>query len=221
MSNKTLQLPDYIHEYLVAHGPRETPHLRQLREETARLPMARMQIAPEQGQFLAFLVRLLGVHQAVEVGVFTGYSALWQAQAMPEDGRLVGCDIDPEWTRIARRYWQEAGVDDRIDLRLGPAIETLDTLLEQEGEGGFDLAFIDADKERYDAYYERCLRLLRPGGVCAIDNVLWSGRVAKPRCRDADTLALRAFNDKLRNDGRIHMAMVPIADGVTLAMKRG
>ncbi|MBA1146857.1 class I SAM-dependent methyltransferase [Ectothiorhodospiraceae bacterium WFHF3C12] len=220
MSNKTLQLPDYLHEYLVAHGPAETPELRRLREETARLPMAGMQIAPEQGQFLAFLVRLIGARRVVEVGVFTGYSALWQALALPEAGRLVGCDINAEWTRIAEEYWAAAGVDDRIELRLGPAKDTLDTLLDESGEGSFDFAFIDADKENYEAYYERCLRLLRPGGVCAIDNVLWSGRVAKPRCRDADTLALRAFNERLSRDERVHMAMVPIADGVSLAIKR-
>lgn len=220
MSNKTLQLPDYLHEYLVAHGPDETPELRRLREETARLPMAGMQVAPEQGQFLAFLVRLLGARRIIEVGVFTGYSALWQALALPEDGLLIGCDISREWTRIAEEYWAAAGVSPRIDLRLGPALETLDELLRVEGEDRFDFAFIDADKENYQHYFDQCLRLLRPGGVCAIDNVLWSGRVAKPRCRDADTLAIRAFNDRLSRDDRVHAAMLPIADGLTLAIKR-
>lgn len=220
MSNKTLQLPDYLHEYLVAHGPAETAELRQLREETARLPMANMQIAPEQGQFLAFLLRLVGARQVVEVGVFTGYSALWQALALPDDGRLVGCDISAEWTRIAEQYWAAAGVGERIELRLGPARETLDGLLHEAGEDSFDFAFIDADKENYEVYYEQCLALLRPGGVCAIDNVLWSGRVAKPRCRDADTLAIRAFNDRLTRDERVDSVMLPIADGLTLAIKR-
>lgn len=220
MSNKTLQLPDYIHEYLLAYGGTEPAILERLREETARLPMAGMQIAPEQGRLLEFLVRLLGVRRAVEVGVFTGYSALCQALAMPADGRLFACDKNAEWTDIAQRYWREAGVDDRIELRLGPALETLDALLGELGADSLDMAFIDADKENYAGYYERCLKLLRPGGVVAVDNVLWSGRVARPDRQDAATEALQAFNAALRDDDRVHFVMLPVADGLTLAMKK-
>jgi len=220
MSNKTLNLPNYIHEYLLEYGGTEPAILTRLREETARLPMAGMQIAPEQGRLLDFLVRLCGVRRAVEVGVFTGYSALCQALAMPADGHLIGCDINAEWTSIAQRYWREAGVDDRIELRLGPAMDTLDGLLGELGENSQDFAFIDADKEHYAGYYERCLKLLRPGGVVAVDNVLWSGRVARPDRRDADTEALRAFNTALREDHRVHFVMLPVADGLTLAMKK-
>ena len=197
---------------------REPPLLARLREETAKLPMARMQIAAEEGQLLALLIRLMGARRCVEVGVFTGYSSLVTALALPENGYLLACDVSREWTDIARRYWQEAGVSDRIDLRLAPAAQTLDAELVRAA-GTYDFAFIDADKENYIGYYERCLKLLRPGGLIAVDNTLWSGRVADPAVTDADTSALRAFNELVRRDQRVDFCLVPIADGVTLARK--
>ena len=179
-----------------------------------------MQIAPEQGQFMALLVQLLGVKKALEVGVFTGYSALRVALAMPADGRLVACDINPEYTAIAQRYWAAAGVADRIDLRLGPALDTLNHLIDAGEANQFDFAFIDADKANYSNYYERVLQLVRPGGLVVIDNVLWSGRVADPAVQDSRTKALRQFNQRLYQDDRIVLSLVPIADGLTLALKK-
>ena len=220
MSNRTTLLVDPLYDYFLANSLREPEVLRRLRAETAKLPEANMQIAPEQGQFMALLVELMGATRAIEVGTFTGYSALCLARAMPAGGRVVACDISPEWTAIARRYWAEAGVADRIELRLAPALQTLDALLEEGNEGRFDFAFIDADKAGYDAYYERILRLLRPGGLPAVDNVLWDGRVADPRHDDADTRAIRAFNAKLHADDRVTISMVPIGDGLSLARKR-
>jgi len=219
MYNKTFTLPDDLHDYLLSVSLREDPLLRQLREETARDEMARMQVAPEQGQLLALLARLTGARRALEVGVFTGYSALCVARALPEDGRLVACDVNETWTAMARRYWVQAGVDERIDLRLAPALETLDRLL-QAGEGGsYDFAFIDADKENYQAYFEKVYALLRPGGLVAVDNTLWSGSVIDPSCQDAATRAIRAFNEALLADTRVQISLVPIADGLTLALK--
>jgi len=220
MSNRSIQLNDAVYDYLLQVSLRETDQLRQLRQETAGIPLANMQIAPEQGQFMALLVQLLGVRRAIEIGVFTGYSALAVALALPADGRLIACDINETWTAMAREHWQKAGVADKIDLRLAPALETLDALLQENQAGTFDFAFIDADKGGYIEYYERLLQLLRPGGLIAVDNVLWDGTVADPNNTDADTVALRAFNEHLRVDERIALSLVPIGDGVTLAMKR-
>jgi predicted O-methyltransferase YrrM len=213
-------LPEAIERYLGEIVTRETPLQRRLRAETARLPLAGMQIGPDQGAFLALLVRLVGARRALEIGTFTGMSALWVAAALPPDGTLVACDTSEEWTRIARRYWADAGVAGRIDLRLGPAIDTLAALIRERGPGSFDFAFIDADKPSYDAYYEACLRLLRPGGLVAIDNVLWSGAVATARARDANTRALRALNLKIRDDARVDACLASVGDGVMLARKR-
>jgi predicted O-methyltransferase YrrM len=220
MSNRTIDLTDSLYDYLLSVSLRETDLQRRLREETAALPMARMQISPEQGQFMAMLVRLTGARRVLEVGVFTGYSSLAVALALPKDGRIVACDVSEEWTAVARRYWAEAGVADRIELRLAPAVDTLDALLEGGAAGTFDLAFIDADKTSYLDYYERALRLLRPGGLVMTDNTLWSGRVADPEVGDADTVALRHYNEHLHRDTRVDLSLVPIGDGLTLARKR-
>ncbi len=222
MSNRTLEMTDAVYEYLLEVSLREDPLLARLREETLAHPMAVMQISPEQGQFMALLARLAGAVHCIEVGVFTGYSSLCVARALPEEGRIVACDVSEEYTAIARRYWAEAGVDDRIDLRLAPALETLDGLLADSGPGVFDFGFIDADKENYTGYYERLLRLIRPGGLIAVDNTLWSGRLAEPPSEDdsADTRALRAFNVALHDDDRIDLSLVPIGDGLTLARIR-
>ena len=219
MSRHTLTLDDKLYEYLLAHTLREHPAQVALREETARHPHGGMQISPEQGQFMALLVKLIGARRTIEIGVFTGYSALSVALALPADGRILACDVSDEYTRIARRYWAQAGVAGRIDLRLGPALATLDACLAQGEEGTYDFAFVDADKTGYDAYYERCLRLLRSNGIVAFDNVLWDGAVAR-KARDADTAALQALNDKLVRDERIDISMLPIGDGLTLARKR-
>jgi predicted O-methyltransferase YrrM len=219
MAGKLL-LPESIHDYLVSVSLREPPILRQLRDETAAQPRATMQITPEQGQFMALLMQLMGARNTIEVGVFTGYSSLAVALALPADGHIVACDISDEYTSIARRYWQEAGVDHMIDLQLRPALETLNALLADGRRGRFDFAFIDADKTSYEGYYECALELLRPGGIIMVDNVLWSGRVADPKENDPDTTALRAFNNKLHNDSRVALSMLPLGDGVTLALKR-
>jgi caffeoyl-CoA O-methyltransferase len=195
--------------------------MRRLREETAGLPEANMQIGPEQGQFMALLVELLGAERTIEVGTFTGYSALAVARALPDQGRLIACDVSEEWTAIARRYWKEAGQDHKIDLRLGPAIDTLDRLLADGHAGTFDFAFIDADKESYGAYFERCLALVRVGGLIAVDNTLWDGKVADDTVTDDDTEAIRAFNRGRADDDRVSLSLVPIGDGLTLARKRG
>lgn len=220
MTRRHIAASDKLHDYILGVSLREPPLLRRLRRETARLPLAGMQIAADQGQLMALLARLVGARRCLEIGTFTGYSALAIALALPEDGRIIACDVNPETTAIARRYWQEAGVAGRIELRLAPALETLDALLGSGAEGSFDFAFIDADKENYDAYYERSLRLLRPGGLIVIDNVLWGGWVADKRRRDPETAALRALNRKLHRDARIDLALLPLADGITLARKR-
>lgn len=199
---------------------REPGILRRLREETSTHPMANMQIAPEQGQFMALLIRMLGARRILEVGVFTGYSSLAMALALPEGGEIIACDVSEEYTAIARRYWREAGVSDRIALRLAPATETLDALLADGQAGAFDFAFIDADKPNYRGYYERCLTLLRPGGVVAIDNVLWSGTVADPTQSDPDIEAIRDLNTFLHSDNRVDLSLLPLADGLTLARKK-
>ncbi len=220
MSKKTLGLDNQLYDYLLSVSLREPDVLRQLREETARLPMAMMQISPEQGQFMALLVQLLGATKTLDIGVFTGYSSLCVALALPPQGKIVACDISQEDTAVARRYWEVAGVADKIDLRLAPALETLDELLATGQAGTFDFVFIDADKRNYEEYYERSLQLIRPGGLIAIDNVLWSGRVADLQVQDARTQLIRAFNEKLHQDERVSLSLVPIADGLTLALKR-
>jgi len=219
MTNKSLGLSDRLYDYLVAVSVREPDVLTQLRQETASHPMSQMQIAPEQGQFMALLIQLLGAKKTLEIGVFTGYSALVVALALPEDGRVVACDVSEEYTAIARRYWAQAGVAHKIDLRIAPALDTLDQLLAAGEASTFDFAFIDADKSGYDAYYERSLALVRPGGLIAIDNVLWSGRVADPAVTDNRTEKIRALNQKLHDDDRVSLSLVPIGDGLTLARK--
>lgn len=219
MSNKTFTLSDELHAYLLSVSLREPDVCRRLRERTAEHPWARMQIAPEQAQFMALLVHLVGARRCLEIGTFTGYSALWVALQLPAGGKLIACDISEEWTSIGQEYWEEACVADRIDLRLGPALQTLDSLVDCGHDGSFDFAFIDADKENYPGYFDRCLRLLRPGGLMAIDNTLWSGRVMDATDKDVDTVAIRAFNDMLYRDERVDLSLVPIADGLTLVRK--
>jgi predicted O-methyltransferase YrrM len=220
MASRTLSLTDSLSDYIVAVSVRDTPILKRLREETLDHPMAVMQISPEQGQFMALLVEMLGARRTLEIGTFTGYSALVVAAALPADGRVITCDIDEKATAIARRYWAEAGLAEKIELRLGPAIATLDRLIADGQSGRFDFAFIDANKKEYAQYYERALTLLRPGGLAAIDNVLWSGKVADPAATDPETEAIRAFNANLAVDSRVSISLVPIGDGLTLARKR-
>ena len=220
MSSSTIDLTAALHAYLLRVGTRESATAQALRAETlAATPWHPMQISPEQGAFMALLVRLLGAKRTLEVGTFTGYSALVVAEALPADGRIIACDVSEEWTAIGRPFWERAGVADKIDLRLRPAVETLDALIEAGDAGTFDFAFIDADKANYDAYYERCLALLRQGGVIGIDNVLWGGRVADDAVDDEDTQAIRALNAKVRDDARVDVAMLPVGDGLTLARK--
>ncbi|MCU0566725.1 MAG: class I SAM-dependent methyltransferase [Oculatellaceae cyanobacterium Prado106] len=217
---KTL-LDESIYHYILSVSLREPELLQQLRQETAQMPMGIMQIAPEQGQFMALLVQLIQAKKTLEVGVFTGYSSLSVALALPADGQMIACDVSEEYTAIARKYWQQAGVAGKIDLRIAPALETLDRLLAEGQASSFDFAFIDADKGNYPNYYERSLQLLRPGGLMAIDNVLWSGKVADPQVQDETTQAIRDFNQTLHQDQRVSLSLVAIADGLTLAMKRG
>jgi len=219
MTNKTITLTDALYEYLLRVSLREPEVLRRLREETARMANANMQIAPEQGQFMGLLTRLTGARRALEIGTFTGYSALSVALHLPPDGRLVACDISPESTAVARRYFEAAGVADRVELMIAPALQTLDDLLVRGEAGSFDMVFIDADKENYLHYYERALQLLRTGGLIVVDNVLWDGKVADPAADDPATTALRAFNARLREDARVVLSMLPVADGITLALK--
>ncbi len=211
-----------LYDYILKSSLREPEVLTRLRRETVEMPRAVMQVAPDQGQFLRLLVEMLGARRVVEIGTFTGYSSLSMALALPADGRLIACDISEEFTRVARRYWQEAGVDDRVELRLGPAAETLEVLRQDPalGPGSLDLAFIDADKGNYQVYFDLCLALLRPGGVIAIDNVLWDGAVLDETINGGDTAAIRAFNANLKRDNRVSISMLPIADGLTLAVKR-
>ncbi|WP_299392132.1 class I SAM-dependent methyltransferase [Pelagibius sp.] len=220
MANRTIDLSDALYDYLLAHSLNEPAVMRRLREETATLPLSIMQIAPEQGQFMALLVRLLGAKRCIEVGTFTGYSALAVALALPPEGRIVACDVNAETAAVAKRYWQEAGVDKKIDLRLAPAVETLEALLANGEAGTYDFAFIDADKSNYDSYYELSLQLLRPGGLIAIDNVLWGGDVLDLDRTDSDTLAIRAINTKVSGDSRVHCSLIPIGDGLMLARKQ-
>jgi caffeoyl-CoA O-methyltransferase len=220
MPLKQIQVEPPLAAYIRSVSLRDSDLLRRLRAETAALPESSMQISAEQGQLMSVLVQALGARRAIEVGVFTGYSSLCVALALPPGGRLIACDLSERWTSIARRYWREAGVEDRIDLRLGPALETLDTLLDQGNAESFDLAFIDADKGNYRNYYERVLRLLRPGGAMLIDNVLWSGRVIDPAVQDEDTIAIRGLNEFIHRDERVMLSLLPLGDGVTFVLKR-
>ncbi|WP_017655712.1 class I SAM-dependent methyltransferase [Fortiea contorta] len=220
MPKKTIGLDQQLYDYLLSVSLREPEILQQLRQETANHPRGVMQISPEQGQFLALLIQLIGAKKTLEIGVFTGYSATVVALALPADGKIIACDISEEFTAIARRYWHLAGVSDKIDLRLAPALETLDQLLASGQTETFDFAFIDADKENYYQYYEQALKLVRPGGLIAIDNVLWSGQVADSQIQDDSTQAIRAFNTNLHQDKRVTLSLVPIADGLTIALKR-
>lgn len=219
MSARSFFLPDNVQQYILGTTLRDQPLLRELREETAKHPRAGMQTGADQVQFMQLLVRLIGARRCIEVGVFTGYSALGVALALPDDGHIVACDVSEEYTAIARRYWERAGVADKIDLYLAPAAQTLDELIRGGDAGRFDFAYIDADKTNYDAYYERCLTLLRPNGVIAIDNVLWGGDVAQPDAADPDTKALRALNEKIGRDGRVEASLLPIGDGLMIVRK--
>jgi predicted O-methyltransferase YrrM len=220
VATKSHGLSDELHAYLLSVGVGEPEILRRLRDETAKLPQSDMQIAPEQGAFMGMLVELMGARRCLEVGTFTGYSSLAVALRLPPDGRITCCDVSEEWTAIARRYWEEAGVAGRVDLRLGPAVETLQALLDGGAAGTYDFGFIDADKKNYPTYYELVLRLLRPGGLVAIDNVFWDGRVVEPAGRDANLAAIQELNRHIASDERVAISMVPIADGLTLARKR-
>jgi predicted O-methyltransferase YrrM len=219
MSTGYLSLNDQIFSYLLKTSLREPEVLQRLRAETARLTYGNMQISADQGQFMTLLVKLIGARKTLEVGVFTGYSSISTARGLPDDGKIIACDVSDEWTSIARRYWDEAGVAHKIDLRLAPAVETLDGLLANGQAGTFDFAFIDADKENYDAYYERALQLLRVGGLIAIDNTLWYGKVADDNVQDVDTVAIRALNQKVQQDARVMMSQLTVGDGLTLAIK--
>jgi len=219
MNDRNVKLDARLYTYLQDHSLRELPVQRELREATAGMKHAGMQISPEQGQFMQLLARMVNARRAIEVGVFTGYSSLAVALALPEDGKLVACDVNEEWTAMARRFWEKAGVASRIELRLQPAQRTLDALIAAGESGTYDFAFIDADKSGYAAYFERCLALLRKGGLIVVDNTLWSGAVADPAKDDGDTRAIRAFNDAVHRDTRVAVSMLPIGDGVTLALK--
>jgi predicted O-methyltransferase YrrM len=220
MSSRRLVVTDDIHQYILDRSLREPEALARLREETSRQPYAVMQIGPEQGQLMALLAKLINAKRCIEIGVFTGYSTLVVALALPDDGRIVACDVNEEWTSIGRLYWKQAGVDHKIDLRLQPALLTLDDLIAASESGSYDYAFIDADKPNYDAYYERVLQLLRPGGLIVIDNVLWSGKVADPKAKDAETMTFKNLNAKLHQDSRVDLSLLGIGDGVTLVRKR-
>jgi len=220
MSARTLTITPALHEYLTRVGVRESAAAAALRVETAKLPMALMQISPEQAAFMQLVVKLLGVRRALEVGTFTGYSALAVAEAMPADGKLIACDVSDEWTSIGRKHWAAAGVAHKIDLRLAPAVTTLDQLLASGQANAFDFAFIDADKSNYDNYYERALKLVRVGGLIGIDNTLWNGAVVDAARQDADTKAIRALNEKVHSDSRIDVVLLPIGDGLTLCRRR-
>lgn len=220
MSKQTIGINDQLYDYLLSVSLREAEVLKQLREETNLHRYKTMQIAPEQGQFMALLVQLLGATKTLDIGVFTGYSALCVALALPPHGKVIACDVNEEYTRVAQKYWQAGGVANKIELKLAPALETLEQLLASGQAETFDFAFIDADKPNYQQYFEKSLQLIRPGGLIAIDNVLWAGRVANPHDPDEDTQAIRTFNEKLYQDERVAISLVPIADGLTLALKK-
>lgn len=220
MANRSIQITEQLYDYMIANSVREPKILAELRAETSKLPMAMMQIGPEQGQFMALLVRLIGAKNIVEVGTFTGYSSLAMALALGKDAHITCFDISEEYTAIARKYWAKAGVADRMELKLGPAAELLQAMLDKGARGKIDFAFIDADKTNYETYYELALQMLRPGGLIAIDNVLWGGDVANPKKKDEDTEAIRRINKKVHDDERVDVSLVPIGDGLTLARKR-
>ncbi|MCX6378672.1 MAG: class I SAM-dependent methyltransferase [Armatimonadetes bacterium] len=220
MLKRTTNVDEALYDYLLSVSLHETDVMRRLREETSHLPMGVMQIAADQGSFMALLVQLIGAKKTLEVGVFTGYSSLVVASALPEDGKVYACDVSDEWTSIGRRYWAEAGVSHKIVLNLAPGVETLDRFIAEGQAGTFDFAFIDADKNNYDLYYERALILLRQGGLIAVDNTLWHGRVIDETAQDDDTVAIRALNAKVHADERVTSSLVPIGDGVMLARKR-
>jgi predicted O-methyltransferase YrrM len=221
MSNQSIGLSDALYQYLLANSVREPEILTQLRAETARHPLVNMQVSPEQGQLMGLLVQLIGAKKCLEVGVFTGYSSLVVALNLPDDGRLIACDVSDEFTSIARKYWQQAGVNEKIDLHIAPAIETLDRLLADGEAGTFDFAFIDADKNNYAAYYDRCFQLVRQGGLILVDNVLWYGRVADPTMNeDKRTQAIKDLNQQIYHDDRVQISLIPIGDGLTIARKK-
>jgi predicted O-methyltransferase YrrM len=221
MSNQSIGLSDSLYQYLLANSVREPEILAKLRAETGKHPLVSMQISPEQGQLMGLLVQIIGAKKCLEVGVFTGYSSLVVALNLPDDGRIVACDVSEEFTSIARKYWQEAGVNDRIDLRIAPALETLDRLLTNGEAGTFDFAFIDADKNNYPAYYDRCFQLVRQGGLILVDNVLWYGRVADPTMdEDKRTQAIKQINHQIYHDDRVQISLIPIGDGLTIARKK-
>jgi predicted O-methyltransferase YrrM len=220
MSSRTINLTPTVYQYILDHSVREPVVLRELREATAKIEHAGMQISPEQGQFMQMLAKLVGAKRCIEIGVFTGYSSISVALALPPDGQIIACDVSEEWTSMARKYWEKAGVAGKIDLRLAPANQTLDALLAAGEAGKFDFAFIDADKPAYEGYYERCLKLLRPGGLIAIDNTLWSGKVADSTVQDDNTVALRKLNDFVHRDERVDVSLLPVGDGLTLILKK-
>jgi predicted O-methyltransferase YrrM len=221
MSNQSIGLSDPLYQYLLANSVREPEILAQLRAETAKHPLVNMQISPEQGQLMGLLVQLIGAKKCLEVGVFTGYSSLAVALNLPDDGRIIACDVSDEFTSIARRYWQAAGVSNKIDLHVAPALETLDRLLADGEAGTFDFAFIDADKNNYGAYYDRCFQLVRQGGLILVDNVLWYGRVADPAMdNDKRTQAIKQINQQIYHDDRVQISLIPIGDGLTIARKK-
>jgi predicted O-methyltransferase YrrM len=220
MSSKNDYIPEEVSDYILANTLRDRPELKALRDETENVPMSIMQIAPDQGQFMALLVNLIGAKRAIEVGTFTGYSALMVAEALPDDGKLVACDIDDEMPSIGRKHWEKNGVADKIDLRIGPAVDTLDAMIAAGESGTYDIAFIDADKENYGLYYERCLDLLRVRGLILIDNVLWGGRVADATQQDESTVAIRELTTKMQADERVDFSLIPVGDGLSFAVKR-
>jgi predicted O-methyltransferase YrrM len=220
MPRRTLIIDDLLYEYLIAHTAPEHPAQIALREATRNWPRETMQISPDQAQFLSFLLRLIGARRTIEIGVFTGYSALTAALALPPDGYLLACDITDNDAKLGRPYWEAAGVSGKIELVLAPALKTLGARLDSGEAGTYDFAFIDADKTSYDGYYELCLKLLRPGGLISIDNVLWGGKVARPSSGDLDTAALQTLNDKIRDDARVDISMLSIGDGLTLVRKK-
>lgn len=220
MSNRTISLDDRLYDYLLKVSSREPGVLRRLRAETMELPASGMQISPEQGQFMMLLVQLMGAERLLEIGTFTGYSTLCLALSLPPEGKIITCDVDAQWTAMARRYWEEAGVADRVELRLAPALETMENLLADDQDETFDFVFIDADKENYLGYYEMALELVRPGGLIAVDNVLWGGSVVDFTKQDRDTEAIRMLNQTLHGDRRVDLSLVPIGDGLSLARKR-
>ncbi len=221
MSNQSIQLTDNLHQYLIDNSLREPEILTKLRQQTAKHPLVDMQISPEQGQLMGLLVKLIGAKKCLEIGVFTGYSSLIVALNLPDDGKIVACDVSIEFTSIAQQYWQAAGVSHKIDLQIAPALETLDRLIDNGETGSFDFAFIDADKNNYAAYYDRCFQLVRSGGLILIDNVLWYGRVADPSmAKDKRTQSITQINQRIHQDDRVQISLIPIGDGLTIARKK-